>query len=481
MKMKLITKIGCGVFLVAKPLSLCAEESSVVLLERGVVLMQQQEKWEDALLEFEVVVQNEKKSKKLVGEARFRMIECLLKLGRKEEAQEQFVFLKANYSPENHWVKKAGELLPSGPEFSPAPWKDGELAIYDVKIPSGRVVGTYYCGLRATEENGKKTWTGYYTRSGGPFSQSRVEFDAETFRPISSQAYVGDFGEFEGAYSFDGSWQVKNIHSGEIVSEGVAKPGTNIFDNDQSVQIMRLISTEVGEEITLPLVVLLTGGTTFDFELKVEAHEKIKTEFGEFDCAKYKSNIGQDFWLQREFPRHLVRMKLPGAALELREVRTDWLGDKPIVLESENGHGKIFAPKNAMELPGADNKDVFRVLFSDAELRYHLGLLELQDKSDFLEGIQGENRGTLEFLFGSAANDAIEIKVDEDSWQTWEYNGMEATVGCAEMSQGELLSERIQLCSYGEEKVLILTFNTRPGSRDEVLPLIKSMFESWEQ
>ena len=86
MKMTLITRIGIGAFLSLSAMSLEAEESPIIRLERGVSLMQDDAKIEEALKEFEQVLLVDKNSKKLAAEAHYRMAECYLKLGHEEKA-----------------------------------------------------------------------------------------------------------------------------------------------------------------------------------------------------------------------------------------------------------------------------------------------------------------------------------------------------------------------------------------------------------
>jgi len=283
------------------------KESAAVRLERGVNLMGDSKQLEKAILEFEAVLLSEEKSKKIGAEARYRLMECYLKLNEPDKAKKQLKVLHKNYTNENPWAIKGGELLPNGIEFSPVPWTDGELSIYDVKLPNGTIIGQYYSVIKASEENGEKTWTGHFTRTSGSLSQSSVEFSKNPdFSLIRSRGYMQGVGDFEMNFNNNKSWEVKDVSSNVITANGDLKSGDALFDNDQSIHLLRLLPNEIGDKTLLPIVAVLMGGMQLDFELEAVDTEKIETELGEFDCVKYKSNIYQDFWVQKDGHRYLA-------------------------------------------------------------------------------------------------------------------------------------------------------------------------------
>ena len=481
LKTRLLARVGLGVFFAMVPMVLNADESAVIRLERGVLLMQDESKLEEAIQEFEIVLQSEEEFKKLASEARYRMAECLLKLGKKDEAKKQLKSLRDAYPSKNRWVVKSEDLMSSGPDFAPVAWDNGELAIYDVKLPSGSVLGVFCSAVCVSENEGEKTWTAYFTRGVGGISQSRVEFDRENLKPISAHSYFEGVGEFRGTFEDDGSWEVTDVASGTELHSGKAKPGVSLFDNDQSVQLMRLLPNEIGDEASLPLVVLM-GGSELELKMEVVAHEKVVTDFGEFDCAHYKSNIGQEFWVQRDGRRHLVKMKLPGANLELRQVISHWSGEESLLLESKKGHGKLTAPAKTFSLPVVDNKIVYRSRLTDGELRFQVGLVELQPSQNFLAEVRGENKETVALLFKNMNSEEVQVTVEEEKWLEWSReDGKKAAIGTCRIVQGDVASERIQLCSHGEKETLILTFDGCVGFCKTAQPLVKAMFESWEE
>ncbi len=482
MNIKHFVKGMIGALLLGSSGFVVAKETAVIRLESGVALMKDESKLEDAVREFEGVLLAEGKSKKLAAEARYRMAECFLKLGDRSRAKRQVEKLLAAYPKENRWVEKAAALIPSGPEFAAVTWQDGEFAIYDVKIPTGQVVGQYYSVIVASEEDGEPTWTGYFTRTAGGLSQTEVEFDTQFLQPIRSRAFFANVGEFEGVFGEDGSWEVRNAVSQEVTASGKAKPGLMLHDNDQSIHLIRLLPNEVGDKISLPIVVVMMGGSQLDFELEAVSHESVETGLGEFDCVKYRTNIHQDFWVQRDEGRYLVKMKLPGATLELREVRTGWDRESLLPIESEKGHGKIVAPGGSFEIPAVDNNEVFRFRLTDAELRYQVATVELQDTANFLEELRGKNRETVDHFFKNTGGEQVDIVVDDEGWQEWEReDGLSATVGMCTTTTGEIVSERLQMCSHGKAKTLVLTFDCREGGGEQVVELARMMFESWEE
>ena len=211
MKLTAMKCVGLGLYLFLSSGVCEAEESLVILLERGVALMQDESKLEDALAEFGKILLVEADSKKLAAEARYRMAKCYLKLGKEEEAKAQVAALRKNYDKENKWVEQAALLLPGGPDFIQPTWGEGEFATYDVKIPSGQVVGHFYSGVKASERNGEKTWTGYFTRTAGGFYQSRVEFSNKTMEPFQVHSFMENVGEFHAKFHEDGRWEVEKL------------------------------------------------------------------------------------------------------------------------------------------------------------------------------------------------------------------------------------------------------------------------------
>lgn len=457
-----------------------AQTESINALERGVALMEDQAKLREAIAAFETVIDTDRESKALAAEARYHLAKCYLQLGENEKAQDQVAALLADDATPAEWVALATQLVPPSSPFDAIPWGDSELQTYEVLLPNGTVYGTSFMTVRKAQRDGRDTWVSGITRDGGGLMQTRSEFDAETLRPISARAASISFGEIAIAFLADGSWVTRQV-GGEIeLSKGKASAEL-LLENEQSAQLIRALPDKLGEEYHLKIATGIFGGGVIDFVLTAAAHEEIKVRAGTFDCVRFDTNIGQTFWVQRGGNRHIVRMSLAGASLDLVSVTQPWDHTARTTLTSRGLGCSITLPANAFQAVRVDKDDIWRMQVADGDFRFLSTMVEIQPTTNFVEKARGSADALWLTILDNLEKDAREIVDDSVSVTPIEADSRKAVIGSATVRSGQLTQRLYTLTAVGEKYSLVLTMTAQLGSDEVAKGLLTEMFTSWTE
>ncbi|MEM9079716.1 MAG: tetratricopeptide repeat protein [Verrucomicrobiota bacterium] len=484
MRRQVGTILGLAVLLGGS--GLMANETAVTRLERGVALMADESKLKDAIREFEGVLLAESKSKKLGAEARYRIAKCYLDLGDEEKAKKQVEKLKEEYDGENRWVKKAVGLLAAGIPFQDVPWVAGEFFEYEIQLPNGEKAGSFYITIQEHEFEGEETWVSMFTRAGDNLMQTRVDFLKDNLRPVEADGYSNLFGSVEMEFEEDGAWRMRRLPSGEFLRTAEAKAGgwagSPFYENDQTMQLMRMIPTEVGTEVTMPLLAALQGGDFFDFEIKAVAHETITVPAGEFECVKYETNIQQTFWVALEGARPIVKMGLGMASVVLMDTDEVWDWREPLEHGVEVIGGEVITPEGAIYVSRRSNEKRFKMRFTDGRFRFQVGDIEVWDNSKRPKEEGKSGQELIEWAASGIGKHATSFELDEDAWKTVEVGeDLEGTFGRGHLKLGELETERTFLVVRGPKKTLVLHLDHLSSRTDQVEELMMEMAKSWKR
>lgn len=480
MKNTILALWGVGLVLGAGPVA--AQETAAARLEKGVELMHDEQTLREAIRQFEGVLRAERMSDKLAAEARYHLAKCHLLLGDTERAAEEVARLREKGPPEDPWVLRAAELIPEPELFGEVPWPDGEFLVYDIRTPDGSVVGHLYSVVAAADEQGEASWITWTLRQAEMLLLSRSEFLAGSYRPLRGRAVSPITGELAFEVGGDGSLAVTRPGSDERIggSEAVAGGWTAapFYENDQTIHLMRMLSDDVGHEVTLTLSTALHGGTGIEFKLKATDHEPIETAAGRFDCVKYESNIGQDFWVEREGARRIVRMRVGAVNIDLASGDEQWDRHEPLEVGADSLGVRLELPAGLIWLPVADKAEIFRMGFVDSEFRVHEGMVEIQPTGNFEEHLRESEDALLDTMVAALEKQYDECEEIAGSRGSLEADGRQGRVARLQCRKGEIESEQTFHVAHGESMTAVLRCSHRAGLADEAAEMLGRMFGS---
>lgn len=129
-------------------------ESPSTLLEKGIYTEETVGDLDAAIEIYDKVIAEGEASREFVAQAQFRRGQCLLKQGKKEEAEKafgEFVNQFKDFPKQKALVEKARKLLPwkSELKLDPAPWVDGEHLEFRIKLGGGLDIGDIVMSARS--------------------------------------------------------------------------------------------------------------------------------------------------------------------------------------------------------------------------------------------------------------------------------------------------------------------------------------------
>ena len=297
--------------------SYAVEHKASELMEQGVYSEETKGDLDAAIQLYQQVVTEAAAGQALGAQAQFRLAMCYDKKGDHVAARAAFAKLVHDYPTQKDLVAIASEKLSDVANLLPVPWSDGEEMWFDVNLQSGMNVGIAHFAVAADKVNGRKIWRLNSHLFAGVQQWSRMESDANSFRPIRSHMKHTLVGDVVTDYTTTGA-DVK-MHGVDTVKH-VELTGA-VFDNEQAVQLMRRLRLSVGSSSDLVLFVGLSGGQVLNLEIKVEASETLVVPAGTFECLRLGTNIGQTFWYSTDVHHYLVKYEGGGVVAELASVR----------------------------------------------------------------------------------------------------------------------------------------------------------------
>ena len=169
----------------------------------------------------------------------------------------------------------------------PAPWVDGEEMQLDIKFPTGFKIGTACYRVNAGETNGQKIWRLASHLYAGAQQSSRVEVEADSFKPIHCRWKINVIGEADVTYS--GGYAELKI-AGKDEAREIDLTGV-VYDNEEAIQLMRRLPLAPDYKTTLRIFTGLGGGNIIPLEVEVTGEEKVEVPAGTFDCYKVELSL----------------------------------------------------------------------------------------------------------------------------------------------------------------------------------------------
>jgi len=293
------------------------------LLEKGIYSEETKGDLDAALQLYKQVVSEAKDGQAVAAQAQYRLGVCYYKKKNYAEATAAFEKLVKDYPEQKELLARARDYLAGAVTLLPAPWTDGEEMRLDIKFPTGFKVGMGSYAIHAGETNGQKLWRPTARIFAGVQSFSRVEVDADSFKPIHSRWKHTLIGDADTVYT-PGHAELKLKGKNEVKKidlEGI------VYDNEEAIQLMRRLPLATNYSTTLRFFASLGGGAIVPVKLDVIGIEKLEVPAGTYECFKVELNIHQTFWYSTEPHRYLVKFEAGGIIAELATVTRQKAGE----------------------------------------------------------------------------------------------------------------------------------------------------------
>lgn len=397
------------------------DESPSELLEKGIYTEQTVGDLDAAMAIYRQIIAEEKENRPFAARAQLRLGLCQLKKGDKAEATKTFEDLVERFPDQKDEVAQAREHLEPALTLDPVPWADGEVLVMAFKLGGGEEIGRSIYFANLIDLDGRKVWrVGNRVSFAVGTSQtvSRVDVDYETFRPIQSSWDIAVMGRFDATYApaevtitsttTQGQTSVRKIPLDKVV-----------YDNEQCVHLFRRLPWAVGDKVTVPVFVTMTG-SQLPLGVEVTRQEKIKVPAGEFECFRLELSVGQTFWFSTDAKRYLVKYEAGGVSAELAAVdppTPNEIDDAELGFSLAMPAGWYFFKCPRLQKP---DKAVVEILEPDARAFIMLTVRKLDD-------LKPEEKASARAAADAGLPDLKkrfkEFTVREDAWTTLEVSG----------------------------------------------------------
>jgi tetratricopeptide (TPR) repeat protein len=345
-----------------------AAASPSELLEQGIYSEETKGDVDGALKLYQQVVTEAKAGQAVAAQAQYRLGICYYKKKNYAEANAAFEKLVKDYPDQKDLIALANKYLVSAMPLMPAPWVDGEELQLDIKFPAGLKIGTAAYRMNAGENNGQKIWRlGMRLMAATSQQFSRVEVEADSFKPIHCRWKVDVIGEVDVTY-LPGHAELKMVGQDEV--KKIDLSGV-VYDNEEVAMLIRRLPLASDYKTTVHTFTGLGGGNIIPVQVAVTGSEKLEVPAGTFDCYKVElSFVGQSqsFWYSTDAHHYLVQFKAGGVIAVLAAVTQRKAGD-PVQYQDPTFGFSLAAPADWLfHRPDTkDEKNKVRVLILDPD------------------------------------------------------------------------------------------------------------------
>ena len=444
------------------------------LLEKGIYSEESKGDLDGALKLYEQVVSESKTGQGMGAQAQYRLGVCYYKKKDYSRATEAFEKLLKDYPDQKDWVNRAREYLVGAAALAPVPWVDGEELTLDIKFPTGFKLGTAIYTARSSEGmNAVKTWILGSRIFAGVQSFSRVEVDAESFKPLSSRWKHTLISDVAATYAND------HAVLRTVGKEGIKQLDLDgvIYDNEEAVQLMRRLPLEDNYKTSLRFLSSLAG-TIVPVKLEVSGPEKVTVPAGTFDCYKVELNIRQTFWYSADAHRYVVKFEANGVAAELSAINLRKTG-VPVTYQDTANAFSITAPADwAFCTIGQPDKEAIGVFILDPEANA-LCSVKLQNLEKLKPTERKSSRDWAKQLIADHSEEK-DFKVRADSWKDVSVADHPGVSFIADYVEGKESKVVYGICSFDKTKAVYLDLTSSTAEFDSLKPKFDGIVESYK-
>jgi tetratricopeptide (TPR) repeat protein len=236
------------------------------LLEKGIYSEETKGDLEGAMKLYEQIVAEGKDGQAVAAQAQYRLGVCYYKKKNYTKATSIFEKLVKDFPEQKDLVALAQEYLAGAVTLMPVPWVDGEQLRLDIKLGSGFKIGpSTYSANAIDETNGRKIWQVSSRLFAGVQQLSKVQVDADSFKPLHSRWKHTLLGDVDAVYS-PGKVEMKFKGKDEVKKtdlEGI------VYDNEEVVQLMRRLPLATNYSTRIQILSTLGGGNIIPLKIEV--------------------------------------------------------------------------------------------------------------------------------------------------------------------------------------------------------------------
>lgn len=457
-----------------------AAASPSELLEQGIYSEETKGDVDAAMKLYRQVVTEAKAGQAVAAQAQYRLGICYYKKRNYADANAAFEKLIADYPDQKDLIALANKYLTAAMPLLPAPWVDGEEMRLDIKFPTGFRIGTVCYRIDAGETNGRKTWRLSSRLFAVSQQASRVEVEAESFKPIHGWWKIDVMGEVEVTY-LPGQAEIKRPGKGE--ARKVDLSGV-IYDNEEAAQLIRRLPLASDYKTTLQIFSGLGGGNIIPLGVKVVGQEKVEVPAGSFDCYKIElSPVNQSFWYSTDARRYLVKFEAGGVAAELAQV-TQRKPGKPVQYRDPDFGFSLTAPADWVfyRAENRDDENAARVVVLDPEAAatrvVNVGSRKVHGPRD---GQTLREWAEKEVVEGQTAKTMKALKIRPESWKERTVAGHPALSVLGDFEEGKEKKAAYAVFSAGKTNTAVFTLTSPARDLEAARPQFEAIVDSYRE
>jgi hypothetical protein len=457
-----------------------AAASPSELLEQGIYSEETKGDVDGALKLYQQVVTEAKAGQTVAAQAQYRLGVCYYKKKNYAQANAAFEKLLQVYPDQKDLTALATKYLASAMPLQPVPWVDGEEMQLDIKFPTGFKLGTACYGVNAGETNGQKIWRLRSHLYAGSQQSSRVEVEADSFKPIHCRWRINVIGVADVTYS--GSMAKLRTfpkdESREIDLGGVA------YDNEEVTQLMRRLPLADGYKTTLRIFTGLGGGNIISLETKVAAQEKVETPAGTFDCYKVElGTVNQTFWYSTDAHHYLVKFEGGGVIGALTSVTQRKAGD-PVQYQDPAFGYSLTAPADWMffRTDAKDDRDKTRVIVVEPEA-IATTIVNVGSRKALWPEAQKSLRAWAdkEIADGEGSMVLKELTIRPESWKDRPVAGKPGLSFIGDFVDGKEKKVGYAVFTFGDTKATTFVLLAQAKDFEAFLPKFEAIVDSYKE
>ncbi len=382
------------------------------LLEKGIYSQETRGDLDSAIALYQEAIAKAKDSQALAAQAQYRLGVCYYKKRDFAKASATFEKLKIDYPDQKELIALAQEYLSTAVVFQPAPWVDGEMLRFDLKLGGGFRIGPAVYSASSGELNGRKIWRLSTRLYAGVQQVSAVEVEADSFKPLHSRWKHSLIGDVDAVYS-PGKVDMKS--KGRKEPKTVELDGV-IYDNEEVVQLMRRLPLATNYSTSIKIITTLSGGAVLPLKIEVAGLENLDVPAGKFECYRCELSVKQTFWFSTDVHHYLVKFEAGGAIAELASI-SQVPFDQPAVQRVAGGLSVTAPPGWLFDSATPDEiEDGSKTLILDPDAVATSWIL-----AKSLNNLKPEQRDSLRAYADSVVKEGSrtlkDLKVREDSWK----------------------------------------------------------------
>ena len=458
---------------------LAAAASPSELLEQGIYSEETKGDVDAALKLYQQVITEAKAGQAVAAQAQYRVGICYYKKKNYGEANAAFEKLLKDYPDQKDLIALANKYLADAMPLMPAPWVDGEELQLDIKFPAGYKIGSAYYHVNAGETNGQNIWRLAMCLYAGSQQSSRMEVQADSFKPLHTHWKINLIGAVDVTYS-PGYAEMKMVGKDEV--EKVDLTGV-VYDNEEVVQLMRRLPLASDYKTTLHVFTGLGGGNIIPLGVEVAGEEKVDVPAGTFDCYKVKLSIKQTFWYSTDAHHYLVKFEAGGVVAVLAAVTQRQAGEPEQYRDPAFGFS-LTAPPDWLfhRADSKDDKTKAKVMLFDPE-GIATSIVSVGSRTNLWPEAQKSLRAWAEkeIADGEGSKTLKELTIRPDSWKDRTVAGKPGLSVIGDYVEGDEKKTGYAVFTFGNTNAA--TFVLLAGAKDfeAFQPKFEEIIDSYKE